>query len=50
MANYEALKFHVIETGHFFPKHNTLCNWEKYQRKRLKDDLMTEEQNSYSLS
>lgn len=44
MANYEALKAHVLETGHFFPKHNTLCNWVKYQRKRLKDGLMTEEQ------
>ena len=44
MANYEVLKAHVLEAGHFFPKHNTLCNWVKYQRKRLKDGLMTEEQ------
>lgn len=36
LANYETLKAHVIETGHFFNKHNKLCNWAKYQRKRIK--------------
>lgn len=39
-ANYEELKAHVLETGHFFPKHNRLCNLAKYQRKRLKARLM----------
>jgi len=44
MTNYEALKAHVAETGHFPNKHTLLCNWVKYQRKRLKSGLMTEEQ------
>lgn len=44
MANYEALKVHVGVTGHFPDKHNTLNNWVKYQRKRLKAGIMPEEQ------
>lgn len=44
LANYEELKAHVIETGHFFNKHNKLCNWAKYQRKRIKTGTMPEEQ------
>ena len=44
MANYEALKAHVLETGHFPDKHTTLNNWVRYQRKRLKAGLMTDEQ------
>lgn len=44
LANFLALKAHVAETGHFPDKHTTLCNWVKYQRKRLKAGLMTEEQ------
>lgn len=28
-ANYEELKAHVTETGHFFNKHNKLNNWGK---------------------
>ena len=44
LANYEELKAHVLETGHFFPKHNRLCNWAKYQRKRMKAGLMPVDQ------
>lgn len=44
LANYKALKAHVLETGHFPVKHTTLNNWVRYQRKRLKTGLMTEEQ------
>lgn len=43
-ANYECLKKHVLETGHFFNKHHTLCNLAKYQRKRIKDGNMPENQ------
>ena len=31
-ANYEALKAHVAQTGHFPNKHCQLNNWVKYQR------------------
>lgn len=44
MANYEALKTHVLETGHFYDKHTRLCNWVKFQRKRIKAGTMPEEQ------
>lgn len=44
LSNFEALKAHVAVTGHFPMKHTTLCNWVKYQRKRLKAGLMTPEQ------
>lgn len=44
LANYEAIKAHIIETGHFFNKHNKLCNWAKYQRKRIKAGTMPEDQ------
>lgn len=44
LANYVELKAHVLETGHFFPKHNKLCNWVKYQRKRIKAGTVPEEQ------
>lgn len=44
MANYEALKAHVSETGHFPDKHTIGNIWVRYQRKRLKAGLMTEEQ------
>lgn len=46
LSNYEALKAHVLETGHFFNKHNKLCNWAKYQRKRIKAGTMPEEQRA----
>lgn len=44
MANYEAVKSHVAETGHFPDKHSIGNNWCRYQRKRLKAGLMTEKQ------
>lgn len=44
LANYEALKTHVLETGHFCDKHTRLCNWVKFQRKRIKAGTMPEEQ------
>lgn len=44
LANYEELKAHVLETGHFCDKHTRLCNWVKYQRKRIKAGTMPEEQ------
>lgn len=42
--NYLSLKAYVELTGHFPNKHTKLCNWVKYQRKRIKYGLMTEEQ------
>lgn len=36
LANYEALKAHVSETGHFCDKHSRLNNWVRYQRKCIK--------------
>ena len=44
MENFEALKAHVAETRHFFNKHSRGNNWVKYQRKRIKDGTMPEEQ------
>lgn len=44
LTKFEALKAHVGRTGHFPDKHTTLNNWVKYQRKRMKAGLMTEEQ------
>lgn len=44
MSNYLELKAHVAETGHFSDKHTRLNNWVRYQRKRLKAGLRTEEQ------
>lgn len=44
MANYEAVKAHVAETGHFPDKHTIGNNTIRYQRKRLKAGLMTDEQ------
>lgn len=41
MANYQAVKAHVAETGHFPDKHTIGNNWVHYQRKRLKAGLMT---------
>ena len=48
-ANYEALKAHVAQTGHFCNKHSQLNNWVKYQRKRIKAGLMSEEQKQLFL-
>lgn len=44
MANYEALKAHVAESGHSPDKHTILNNWVRYQRKRIKAGTMPEEQ------
>lgn len=44
IANFEELKAHVLETGHFFNKHSRGNNWVKYQRKRIKAGTMPEEQ------
>ena len=44
LSNIEALKAHVAITGHFPDKHSTLNNWVRYQRKRMKAGLMTDEQ------
>ena len=44
IENFEALKAHVAETGHFPNKHTKLNNWCRYQRKRIKTELMPKEQ------
>ena len=44
LTNFEAFKAHVAETGHFPDKHTIGNNWVRYQRKRMKAGLMTEEQ------
>ena len=43
-ANFEALKAHVDQTGHFPNKHTRLKNWCRYQRKRIKAGTMPAEQ------
>lgn len=43
-SNFEALKAHVADTGHFPSKHTKLNNWCRYQRKRIKLGNMPEEQ------
>lgn len=50
MTNYEALKAYIEEHHHLPPKDAPLgakyiLNWMKYQRKRMKAGLMSEEQN-----
>lgn len=45
-ANFEAMKAHVAETGHFPNKHTRLNNWCRYQRKRMKVSTMTVEQRA----
>ena len=42
--NYEAVKAHVAQTGHFPDKHSVGNNWCRYQRKRIKAGTMPEEQ------
>lgn len=44
LTNFEVVKAHVAETGHFPDMHTIGNNWVRYQRKRLKAGLMTEEQ------
>ena len=40
LANYEALKAHVLETGHFPNKHDKRLNWAKFQMKKIKAGTM----------
>lgn len=42
-ANYEALKAHVLETGHFPNKHDKRLNWAKFQMKKIKVGTMDPE-------
>ena len=46
IENFEALKAHVEQTGHFPNKHTHLNNWCRYQRKRIKAGIMPEEQKN----
>lgn len=41
--NYEALKAHVAETGHFPNKHDKRLNWAKFQMKKIKAGTMETE-------
>lgn len=41
--NYEALKAHVAETGHFPNKHDKLLNWYKYNAKLIKQGKLSPE-------
>ena len=43
-TNFQALKEHVAQTGHFPNKHTKLNNWCRYQRKRIKAGMMPDEQ------
>jgi len=44
LSNFEDLKAHVAQTGHFPNKHTKLNNWCRYQRKRIKTGLIPKEQ------
>lgn len=51
LASYEALKAYIEEHHHLPPKDaplgaKYLLNWMKYQRKRMKAGLMSEEQKA----
>jgi hypothetical protein len=43
LRNYEALKAHVIETGHFPNKHDRRLNWYKYNVKLIKQGKLSED-------
>lgn len=43
LANYQALKAHVLETGHFPNKHDKRLNWAKFQMKKIKVGTMEPE-------
>ena len=47
-ANYEALKAYIAEHGHLpnhhKPENRNLHSWARYQKKRIKAGMMTEEQ------
>lgn len=42
--NYLILYEYVKQHGHFPDKHNKMLNWVKYQRKRMKEGRMPEQQ------
>ena len=42
-VNYEALKAHVLETGHFPNKHDKRLNWYKYNAKLIKQGKLSPE-------
>lgn len=44
LENFEALKAHVEQAGHFPNRHTRLNNWCRYQRKRIKAGTMSAEQ------
>ena len=43
LANYQALKAHVLETGHFPNKHDKRLNWYKYNVKLIKQGKLSPE-------
>lgn len=43
MANYEVLKAHVLENGHFPNKHDKRLNWAKFQMKKIKSGILEPE-------
>lgn len=43
LTNYEALKAHVLETGHFPNKHGKRLNWYKYNAKLIKQGKLSPE-------
>ena len=43
LANFEVLKAHVLDTGHFPNKHDKRLNWAKFQMKKIKVGTMDPE-------
>ena len=43
LTNYDALKAHVLETGHFPNKHDKRLNWYKYNAKLIKQGKLSPE-------
>lgn len=43
LANYEALKAHVLDTGHFPNKPDKRLNWYKYNAKLIKQGKLSPE-------
>lgn len=43
LSNYDALKAHVLETGHFPNKHDKRLNWYKYNAKLIKQGKLSPE-------
>jgi hypothetical protein len=46
MINYNALKSHVLETGHFPNKHDKRLNWYKYNAKLIKQGKLPKEKET----